>query len=211
MHIACVHTAKGNIDIFERAAEGLGLPPKTLSHHLRQDLLAATEEQGWLTPQLREEVARELRQHLEEADAVLLTCSSIGPAVEDFPDSPVLRVDEALAEAALAADRKLTVLCAAQTTMEPTEALFSKVANAHGGQFQMVLVPGAWEKLKADDSDGYLHMISEAADQAYRDGADAVALAQASMTSAAERVKHGPAPYTSPKAGLAAAVKKASS
>jgi hypothetical protein len=51
-------------------------------------------------------------------------------------------------------------------------------------------------------------MIAAAADQAYRDGADVVALAQASMAGAAALCREG-RPLTSPAAGLAAALQAA--
>jgi hypothetical protein len=51
-------------------------------------------------------------------------------------------------------------------------------------------------------------MIAAAADQAFRDGADVVALAQASMAGAAELCREG-RPLTSPGVGLAAALQAA--
>ncbi len=55
--LALLHTAASNVDVFEAASADLGLHDLTLSHHLRADLLAGG------------------------ADGVILTCSTLGPAV----------------------------------------------------------------------------------------------------------------------------------
>ena len=59
---------------------------------------------------------------------------------------------------------------------------------------------------RAGDQAGYLKAIAEAADHAYAEGACIVALAQASMAGAAPLVVKGPAPLSSPAAGLSAAI-----
>jgi len=50
----------------------------------------------------------------------------------------------------------------------------------------------------------YLAAIAAATDEAYESGASVIALAQASMAGAADMVKAGPKPLTSPTTGLAA-------
>ncbi|TPW31856.1 Asp/Glu racemase [Martelella alba] len=211
MHVACLHTVESNIAVFDAAATALGIDGLTLSHTVRPDLLQRAEEEGALTTPIRDEAARALEALSRSADAVLLTCSTLGPASAAARQaaSPVLRVDEALAVEALAAGGNLVVLCAAPTTMEPTRALFAHIAEPSGRDFAILLVEGAWDKRKAGDLDGYLGDIAAAIDRAYAQGADHVALAQATMAAAAERTAAGPRAFTSPSAGLLAAVKAA--
>jgi hypothetical protein len=104
----------------------------------------------------------------------------------------------------------VVVLCAVETTMEPTTRLFAEAAKQSGVSFEVRLVPGAWALFKAADRDGYLSAVARTADAAYDDGASLVALAQASMAGAADLVKNGPKPLSSPTAGLAAAIDKVS-
>ncbi|MCB8819222.1 aspartate/glutamate racemase family protein [Microvirga rosea] len=211
MRIACLHTAESNIAVFENAAKSDAFAPVDLMHIVRPDLLARVETSGF-TPLLEAETVAALLELAAGADAVILTCSSIGPAAATAAAQtriPVLRVDEALARAATESGRSVTVLCAAPTTLEPTRVLFETAAQATGAKVDVRLVPGAWDLFKAGDRDGYQAMIAEAADRAFGEGFDRVALAQASMMAAADLCRAGQA-LTSPGAGLSAAVAAAS-
>ncbi|WP_160121514.1 Asp/Glu racemase [Rhodovarius lipocyclicus] len=173
MTVACLHTAASNIPLFEAAAARHGL---TLRHALRPDLLAGAEAAGGATPAILAETRAELARALPGASALLLTCSTLGPALEGATwPIPALRVDAALARAAMARPGRLLVLCAVETTLEPTRALFAAAAPA-GKAWELRLVPGAWARFKAGDAEGYAAAIRAAAV-----GAETVALAQASM------------------------------
>lgn len=193
MTIACLHTAASNIPLFEAAAARHGL---TLRHALRPDLLAAAEAAGGATPAILAETRAELARALPGASALLLTCSTLGPALEGAAwPIPALRADAALAHAAMARPGRLLVLCAVETTLEPTRALFAAAAPA-GKAWELRLVPGAWARFKAGDSEGYAAAIRMAAV-----GAETVALAQASMAVAGGG---GARVMTVPEAAMAA-------
>ncbi len=68
-------------------------------------------------------------------DGVLVTCSSIGPAISIaarlFP-FPVIRVDDAMAEKAVSQGRRIGVLATLRTTLEPTTALLREKSAAAG-------------------------------------------------------------------------------
>lgn len=208
MRIACLHTATSNISVFDTAAKALGIDPGRLHHEVRADLLAAAEHAGHLTTSIAESTTSALLALARHADVVVLTCSTLGPSIENIsPDTqmPILRTDAALAATAVQAGGKVVVLCAVETTLEPTSRLFQKAARQTNAVIDVQLVEGAWALFKAGDIDGYLATVAKAADQAYEDGASVVALAQASMSGAAARVTAGPPPFTSAMAGLAAA------
>ncbi|TKJ77698.1 Asp/Glu racemase [Pseudomonas sp. CFBP13509] len=208
MRIACLHTAASNISVFETAAKALGIGADVLRHEVRADLLAAAENAGHLSAEICASTASALLALAEQADAVVLTCSTLGPAVEGISSSvPILRTDEALAASAVQAGGKIAVLCAVETTLEPTARLFHKAALQSNAVVEVRLVPGAWRLFKTGDNDGYLATIAKAADAAYRDGMTRVALGQASMSAAAVQVTAGPLPLTSAAAGLAAAMR----
>jgi hypothetical protein len=210
MRIACLHTVQSNVDVFEAAKRELGLDA-TLTHAVRADLLADAEKAGGLTQEIRDRAGQVLAELAGAADAVLLTCSTVGPAIAEAKKAgakvPVFRVDGALAEAAVKYGGRVVALCAVETTIGPTKALFEDAAKATGSQVEVTLVPGAWARFKAGDREGYERLVAEAADKAAAGGA-AVALAQASMAGAARLASKKP--LTSPAVGLKAAAEAAS-
>ena len=206
--LSLLHTARSNIEIFETVRRRMRLDGVTLRHRVRADLLAAAEAPGAALAPVLQRAAGELDILAAGADAVLLTCSTLGPAAalaRQTAGVPVLRVDQALADEAVREGGRVVVLCAAGTTIAPTRALFEHAALLTGAEIEVRLVPGAWERFRAGDDAGYLALVAEAADLAGREGPVSVALAQASMAGAAA-LCHEAAPLTSPAVGLAAAV-----
>jgi aspartate/glutamate racemase len=207
MRIACLHTADSNVPVFADACPDSRIE---LSHEVRADLLAAAEQAGHVTGEIAARAADALMRLSMISDAVILTCSTLGPVVGDVAASsavPVLRVDAALAEAAISAGRRVVALCAVETTVAPTRLLFEAAAGSKAA-VETRLVPEAWKAFKAGRIADYHELIAAAADQAYRGGADVVALAQASMAGAAALCREG-RPLTSPGVGLAAAMQAA--
>ena len=208
VRIACLHTAAGNREVFERAATALGVEGLELTHELRPDLLQAAEAAGGVTSGILAEARAALERMQADADAVLLTCSTIGAAVEKADGAaavPMLRVDRALAERAVRDGGRVVVLCATETTVGPTGELFAEAAAATGAEVEVRLVPGAWALFRSGDLAGYFSAIAAAADAALANGADTVALAQASMAGAASLAKGGRV-LPSPGSGLTTAV-----
>jgi hypothetical protein len=210
--IACLHTAESNIAVYEAAAKALGLPGGTLRHHVRADLLLAAEQAGRLTDEISAETAALLWHLAEDADAVVLNCSTLGPAVSKISadaGAPMIRADAMLAEQAVKRGGKVLVLCTVDTTIAPTTALFEAAAQATGAEIEVRLVPGAWAHFRAGDLPAYLTSIADAVKAANDEGAVTIAFAQASMTDAAHLLpKSRPQPMTAPVAALAAATAK---
>lgn len=207
MRITCLHTADTNIAVFDNAARQPGLEQHEITHLSRPDLLAAAEQAGGLTPELRQQTAALLQTLAQHADRVLLTCSTLGPAATEankISGGRIFRVDQALANQAMQIAGKVVVLCAVETTLKPTQDLFEQAVKHPQAILEVRLVSGAWEKFKQGDLAAYLQAIAAAADAAFLDGAHCVALAQASMTGAAELTQMGK-PLTSPECGLRAA------
>ncbi|OQP83980.1 hypothetical protein BTR14_21135 [Rhizobium rhizosphaerae] len=210
MKIACLHTAHSNVAVFNAAAEDLGLAADALLHCVRPDLLAAVEQARTLTEAIRRETVALILDLSEEVDAILVTCSTLGPAADavgDITGVPVLRVDHALAEQALVEGRHVLVLCTVATTLAPTRALFSTIAERRGASFETRLVPGAWTLFKTGDMMGYFRCIADATRDAIAEGFTSVVLAQASMAGAASLLESHHRPLTSPAAALAEAVR----
>lgn len=182
--IACLHTAASNAALFDAAADGLDIE---LLHEVRPDLLAVAET-GTLPAA---ETATRLEALAEAADGVLLTCSTLGPAVAVAASTkPVLRADAMLARQAGPGS---LVLYAAPTTEESTRTLFATA--------DVCLVPDAWDDFRAGRLDAYFDKIARAAEAGFAVGWAQVVLAQVSMAPAAERCRYG-LPLTTPRAAL---------
>ncbi len=206
MRVACLHTADSNVAVFDRELIDSGFPGVDLHHVVRADLLAAAEAAGGLTASVRADAAAALRALAGDYEGVLLTCSTLGSAVEDVKVvAPVLRVDEALAREAVAIGGAIVALCAVSTTIGPTTELFERATADTSATVVVRLVEGAWDRFRAGDMAGYHALVARAADDARESGANAVALAQASMAPAAELCTRQPV-LSSPAAGLAAVV-----
>jgi hypothetical protein len=208
--IACLHTAESNIVIYEDAAKQLGLPADALYHHVRADLLFAAERAGGLTPDIRMETAAVLYHLAQGADAVVLNCSTLGPAAPlaaGASETAIVRADGVLAENAVKAGGKVIVLCTTETTIAPTTRLFEEAAKTTGAEIEVRLIDGAWVLFRAGEQEAYLALIADAAEVAYREGAKTVVFAQASMTGAAALLGNAHArPMSGPAAALEAAV-----
>jgi hypothetical protein len=198
--IACLHTAATNAVLFDTAAAALPGGALRLIHRARPDLLRTPDDATL------DEAAALLAEMSEGADAVLLTCSTIGEAVERVQGTtvPVLRADAALAHAAMRAGGDVTVLYAAPSSRGPTFRLFDAVARAQGARMRLDIVPGAWALFEAGDLLGYHARIADMA----RGALGRVALAQASMAPAAALLPHAP-PLTVPGTGVMAAARAA--
>ncbi|OYU69374.1 MAG: Asp/Glu racemase [Alphaproteobacteria bacterium PA2] len=206
VQIACLHTAESNVAVFEAARVKLGWPEGALSHLVRPDLLAAAESAGELTPAVIDLTRRALCDLGETAPSVLLTCSTLGPAIPaEAPNQ--FRADSALADLAVKGGGRVVVICAAPSTLQATGDLFRTAATRTGAEIDIWWVDGAWDMFKAGQLDNYEDTIAAAADRARKDGVTSVALAQASMAGAADKVQVQPPPLTSPMAGLQAARK----
>ncbi|MEU4165514.1 arylsulfatase [Streptomyces sp. NPDC026665] len=202
--LALLHTSPAHIPVFD-ALRDADHPGLELRHLVDEELLARARREG------PESVAEDVRAYIAGAVAdgarvVLCTCSTIG-AIAERTDAgvPVLRVDRPMAAAAVAAGSRVVVLATVASTLEPTVGLVEEEARRAGRpvETRTALVDGAWALFDAGDVDGCARVVADAAD-AIAD-ADAIVLAQASMTAAEGLVTTSVPVLSSPRPGLAAA------
>ena len=125
-------------------------------------------------------------------ELVMVTCSSIGPAVDLIQsrfEKPVLRVDEPMAEAAVARGRRIGVAATLRTTLEPTAELLRRKAREAGKQVELIecLCEGAFEAVLAGDAQTHDALVSKAMINRLAD-VDVIVLAQASMARVADQL-----------------------
>ena len=197
--IGFVHTVLSLPPTFAALAEEL-VPGAEVFHIADETLLGITRREGKLTPATRRRVLGYVESAAAAgADVVVVTCSSIGPAVEasrGFVDVPVLRIDEPMADEAVRIGSRIGVVATLATTLEPTAQLVEARARAAGKQVEVIpqLCDGAF------GSDRHDELVREGLARLYPD-VDVIVLAQASMARVVE--DDPPVPVlSSPRLGM---------
>jgi hypothetical protein len=190
-----LHTVPALADTFHRRLAG---PDLALTHVADPSLLARAIDVA-VDDVVHERVLAHVR-HLVAcgAQAVLVTCSSIGEAAEAAGgrvDVPVLRVDLAMAERAveLAAGGRVAVLATLPSTLGPTERLLRRLAAGTEVEVVSEVVAGAVAARDAGDQAAHDRLVGEAVDRAAV-AAGVVVLAQASMADALDPSAAPPVP-----------------
>ena len=183
--LGLVHTSATLVPVFQELCSSklAGIPVFHISDDsLIKDVIAA----GKLTPQVARRVNRAIHQ-AEDAGAtqILVTCSSIGDAIEasvPFCTVPVLRVDQPMADKAVGMGTHIGVIATLPTTLDPTLRLVEKRARVHGRDIRTTahLCKGAFEALMSGDSATHDRVVREGL-QELISKVDVIVLAQASM------------------------------
>jgi Asp/Glu/hydantoin racemase len=209
--LSFLHTAESNVATVRALMAELA-PEIPTRHLLASELLAEAVKAGTVTDQVAADTRAKLAEAATDASVVVCTCSTIGAVAEAADGSlpaPVKRIDRAMAEAAVAAGRRILVAACLPTTIGPTTDLIAKVAHESGrpADISVVLVEGAWPKFLAGDTAGYNAAVIDRL-SAEKGRADVVVLAQASMAGAAAESERrlGVPVLTSPRLGVAAAI-----
>jgi len=126
------------------------------------------------------------------ADLIMVTCSSIGRAVERAAEKasvPVLRVDQPMADRAVAEGKRIGVIATLPTTLEPTSDLVLRRAQKAGKEVELVsrLCEGAFEALMGGDAGKHDEMVIQALRE-LSGQVDVILLAQASMARAVNQI-----------------------
>lgn len=183
--LALIHTSPTLAPTFNSLCRR-HIPEAQIFHMVDESLIQDTVRAGTL----RKETVRRLVSQIASAetagaDAVLVTCSSIGPGVtlaQQLFDIPVLRIDEAMAETAVRQARMIGVLATIRTTLDPTSALLREKAAEAGRSVELVecLCEGAFPAVLAGDTATHDRMLRQALIEDLK-GVDVIVLAQASM------------------------------
>lgn len=192
--VAFIHTVAGLIGPFEALARQY--LPSGWQHFsmLDESLLRNTIRDGQLSVTTMRRLCGMVWSAADAgAEAVIVTCSSLGPAV-DFarPLCPVrlYRIDEGMAIEAVRRGERIGVLATLSTTLVPTSDLISRVAESMGRTCALhsKVAEGAFSRLSEGDVKGHDQMVAEALMELAPE-VDVIVLAQASMARALETVK----------------------
>jgi aspartate/glutamate racemase len=119
------------------------------------------------------------------AEVILEACSSVGEVAAQMQAAvsvPVVRIDEAMAEAAVRGGRRIGVAATLATTLEPTLRLLRAKAESIGKVIELepCLAAEAYQRLMAGDQTGHDDFLA-AALAGLAGQVDVIVLAQASM------------------------------
>lgn len=207
--LAFLHTSPVHVATFDALLGELG-PDVPLHHEVREELLARARAEGLSAALERELRACVERLVAEGACVVLCTCSTLGGLAERLEvPAVVLRVDRPMAEQAVQSGKRVLVVAALESTLDPTLELLRDAARRarRNPEVVSVVCDGAWGHFEAKDLSRYHAAIAAKIDAAAKPD-DFVVLAQASMAPAAKLVR-APAPrvVSSPRLGAESALR----
>jgi Asp/Glu/hydantoin racemase len=187
-NLTLIHTTHVVVPVFAALCQQY-LPGVRVTQVLDEGLLQSTIAAGRLEKAVVRRFIR-LAQSASEtgADAVMVTCSSIGPAADlavDLVDCPVIRGDRAMAEKAVAAGTRIGVAATLSTTMDPTMELLRQTAAKENRIVEVIagLCPGAFDAVTGGDSAAHDEIVREKITELSK-VVDIVVLAQPSMARA---------------------------
>ena len=188
--LGLVHTSATLVPVFAQLCKEK-LPGVDVFNLADDSLIKDVIRRGELTPQ----TARRAVEHIASAEAagadyILVTCSSIGRAVEtaaSLSAVPVLRVDQPMADRAVQTGRKIGVIATLPTTLEPTADLIQRRAQKAGRQVELTsrLCDGAFDALMSGDAAKHDAMVAGALRELSQQ-VEVIVLAQASMARVVE-------------------------
>lgn len=178
MKLGFLHTAESHVARFSALVDH-----HSVQHVVRVDLLSDAAHRD-----VSQDVIAALTP-LSDCDAILCSCSTLGPIIDALGRDRVLRIDRPAMEMAVRlGPRPLIVICT-EATASASMALLTDCATAGGQDIdpQLLLCEGAWAHFLAGSLDAYIWTIDLAVrTHVSRYGLPTViVLAQASMDGAA--------------------------
>ncbi|MBY2944535.1 aspartate/glutamate racemase family protein [Rhizobium leguminosarum] len=206
--LALLHTVTTLPAVFQPLVRQ-ALPGWSSFNILDESLLQHTVRDGVLSNRTKQRLTQYVFSAIDAgADAVVVTCSTLGNAVDGIASStslPIFRIDQGMADEAVRKARRIGVLATLPTTLEPTGTVIRNAARAAGKDCIAMekLCDGAFDRLAAGDPASHDAMVidgfTELASQT-----DLIVLAQASMAHALKSLGQPKVSYlTSPELGIA--------
>ena len=211
--IAVVHTGPVSVQpIKDQISEQI--PEARVINIVDDSLLSDVRAAGHLTP----EVASRIHSYMANAqamrvDIILNACSSVGEAVEsvrNFISTPIVKIDEAMAEEASSIGSRIGVIATVSTTLEPTVRLVKKKAGELQRAVEVTerIAEDAFEALLSGDSARHDEIVKSAI-STLAEQVDVVVLAQVSMARLVPQLEGVRVPVLSSPCSGVAALKRA--
>jgi Asp/Glu/hydantoin racemase len=184
--LGLVHTSATLVPVFQKLCSDY-LPGVNVFNIVDDSLIKDVISRNELTKL----TSRRVVDHVASAEAagadfILVTCSSIGAAIEaaaGLTSVPVLRVDQPMADLAVKTGKRIGVIATLPTTLGPTSDLVKRRAAIAGKEIELtsILCEGAFEALMGGQPEKHDEMVANALiDLSAK--VDVIVLAQASMS-----------------------------
>ena len=183
--LGLIHTSATLVPIFQQLCSEY-LPGVNVFNIVDDSLIKDVIAKGKLAPGTARRVVDYVASaEAAGADRILVTCSSIGRAVEaaaTLSSVPVLRVDQPMADLAVSKGTRIGVVATLPTTLEPTADLVKRRAQVAGKDIQLTskLCEGAFDALMGGNPGLHDQMVAQALRELSAE-VDVILLAQASM------------------------------
>ena len=180
-----IHTSASMIPVFKSLTTEL-LPGHQVVNMVDESLLCDIIRDGTCPPRTAKRLAGHVLSADEAgADVVLVTCSSMGRAVEAaavLSRAPALRVDQPMAAKAIATGKRIGVIATLPSTLAPTVELIRREAGRVGKEIALAeqVVDGAFAAVIGGDGATHDKLVGDAVRSMGRN-VDVIVLAQASM------------------------------
>lgn len=200
MKIAFLHTAAIHQQTFDAL---LSNAQAEVVHSIEPSWLAQAQTAG-LTTALREEVLGGLRALAQSADAVVCTCTTLGPVVDELIDeqagehqtSNVFRIDYPMMQVAAATSGRVMLAVCLDSTVQPSSEMLERAYAAEAATPNYVVqhCRNAWPHFEQHNQTEFDQSIADTvaaavAEAGQGDGKiECIVLAQASMASAAKHI-----------------------
>jgi glutamate racemase len=206
--LAIIHTTPATIDSLKALALEL-IPGCEVINFVDDSILPRLAGNGGNLAEVEERLIAYARfAQAEQAEIILEACSSVGEVVSKMQAAvtiPVVRIDAAMAEAAVRQAGRIGVAATLPTTLQPTMRLLQEKAAASGKQVEMHsrLIEGAFTRLMAGDLAGHDALLVEGL-SSLAGFVDVVVLAQASMARVVSQLPAGEQEkfLSSPRSGM---------
>ncbi len=188
--LGLIHTSATLVPVFQQLCNQL-LPGINVFNIVDDSLIKDVIGKGELTAATARRVVNYVGSAEQAgADYILVTCSSIGAAVEAaaaLTKVPVLRVDQPMADLAVQTGRRIGVVATLPTTLQPTSDLVKRRAALAGKEIELVatLCEGAFDALMGGNAALHDSMVAKALKKLSA-RVDVIVLAQASMARVVE-------------------------
>jgi Asp/Glu/hydantoin racemase len=185
-----VHTSATLVPLFQQLSAEFLTGVETFNI-VDDSLIKDVIKKGELMPNTAARVVSHIQAaEAAGADVILVTCSSIGLAIETaatLASIPVIRVDQAMADEAVQTGNRIGVIATLPTTLAPTSDLVKRRAAFINKNVSIIskLCDGAFEALMSGNAAKHDEMVSKALKELMLE-VDVIVLAQASMARVVE-------------------------
>jgi Asp/Glu/hydantoin racemase len=183
--IVVIHTGPVTVQPIKDQFKEL-LPDARVINIVDDSLLNDVRSAGHLTPEVTSRIYSYMSNaQAMGADIILNACSSVGEATDRLRDmirTPIVKIDEAMAQEASRIGSRIGVVATVKTTLEPTVRLIQKKATEHGRSVTVVerIAEGAFDALLSGDGERHDEILKHTIVD-LMELVDVVVLAQVSM------------------------------